>query len=92
MIKIAVCDDEIYIRTYLISLIQKQGVECEITAFADAAQYLTDKSSYDLLFLDIEFGQSPSVLNGMELAKQIREKELDQQPVLIFVTGYEAYV
>ena len=33
-IKIAVCDDEKNIRSYLVSLIKKQGGECGITEYA----------------------------------------------------------
>ena len=57
-IKIAVCDDEQYIRSYLISLIQKQQFETEITEYASAAAYLSDTAEYDLLFLDIELDNS----------------------------------
>lgn len=57
-IKIAVCDDEPYIRSYLISLIQKQNYGTEITEYASAAAYLADTAEYDLLFLDIELDNS----------------------------------
>lgn len=57
-IKIAVCDDEQYIRSYLISLIQKQNYETEITEYASAVAYLSDTTEYDLLFLDIEMDNS----------------------------------
>ena len=57
-IKIAVCDDEPYIRSYLISLIQKQNYKTEITEYASADAYLSDAAEYDLLFLDIELGES----------------------------------
>lgn len=57
-IKIAVCDDEQYIRSYLISLIQKQNYETEITEYASAVAYLSDTAEYDLLFLDIEMNNS----------------------------------
>lgn len=57
-IKIAVCDDEQYIRSYLISLIRKQNYETEITEYASAVAYLSDTAEYDLLFLDIEMNNS----------------------------------
>ena len=57
-IKIAVCDDEQYIRSYLISLIRKQNYEMEITEYASAVAYLSDTAEYDLLFLDIEMNNS----------------------------------
>lgn len=33
MIRIAICDDEKNIRTYLSSLVRKQNIECEITEY-----------------------------------------------------------
>lgn len=89
MLKIAVCDDEKNIRSYLISLIREQNVKCEITEYASAEEYLADGAEHDLLFLDIELDGSVS---GMELAGQIRERAQSGQPVIVFVTGYEKYV
>ncbi len=89
MLKIAVCDDEKNVRSYLISLIRSQDIMCEITEYASAEEYLSDDGEYDLLFLDIELDGSVS---GMELAGQIRKRAQGSQPVIIFVTGYEKYV
>jgi len=92
MIKIAVCDDEKNIRSYLTSLVREQNVECEIAEYASAHEYLSSGVEYDLLFLDIELKNSVSGMNGMEMAKHIRSIEHINQPVIIFVTGYEKYV
>lgn len=89
MIRIAVCDDEKNIRAYLCTLIRKQHMECEITEYASADEYLADGTEYDLLFLDIELGGS---VDGLGMARQIRGMELSSQLVIIFVTGYEKYV
>ena len=43
-------------------------------------------------FLDIELAPSGSGLDGMALARKIRERATGTQPVIIFVTGYERYV
>lgn len=91
-IKIAICDDEKNIRAYLSSLVRKQGVECEIAEYVFADEYLSDKTEYDLLFLDIELDGAASGMNGMELARRIRGMKLERQPVIIFVTGYEKYI
>lgn len=98
MIKIAVCDDEPYIRSYLVSLIrkQKQEQEIQITEYVSAGALLHEWKAYDLLFLDIELGESDidsstGELNGMELARQIRASD-GTQPLIIFVTGHEAHV
>ena len=91
-IKIAVCDDEKNIRSYLVSLIKKQGGECGITEYASADAYLSDGKAHDIIFLDIEMGGSGAGLDGMGLARHIRGMEAQKQPIIIFVTGYEKYV
>ena len=92
MLKVAVCDDEKNIRNYLISLIREQDAKCEITEYASAEEYLADGAEHDLLFLDIELEGPAQGMDGMELARQIREREQSGQPVIIFVTGHEKYV
>ena len=91
-IKIAICDDEKNIRAYLASLVRKQGMECEIAEYVSADEYLLDQTEHDLLFLDIELAGDRPGMDGMELARRIRGMELEKQPVIIFVTGYEKYV
>ena len=92
MIRIAICDDEANIRTYLSSLIGAQSCPCEIVEYASAGDCLADHREIDLLFLDIELAPSGSGLDGMALARKIRERATVTQPVIIFVTGYERYV
>ena len=92
MIKIAICDDEANIRAYLISLIRAQSCPCEIMEYASAGDCLADTQEIDLLFLDIELNTDRSGLDGMALARKIREQVTEIQPVIIFVTGYERYV
>ena len=90
MIKIAICDDEANTRAYLASLIEAQSCPCEIVEYASASDCLADHRELDLLFLDIELASSG--LDGMALARKIRERTAGTQPVLIFVTGHERYV
>ncbi len=97
MINIAICDDESNIRDYLSSLVKKQNMECEITEYASADEYLSVDRVHDLLFLDIEMQDSPSGKgdagkNGMWLAREIRSRDSGKQPIIIFVTGYSEYV
>lgn len=92
MIKIAICDDEANIRSYLSSLIRAQSCPCEIVEYASADDFLAEHREFDLLFLDIELAPSGSGLDGMALARKIREQATGTQPVIIFVTGYERYV
>ncbi len=97
MINIAICDDEPNIRSYLSSLVKKQNMECEITEYASADEYLSADKVHDLLFLDIEMQDSPSGKggagkNGMWLAREIRSRDSGKQAIIIFVTGYKEYV
>ena len=90
--KIAICDDEKNIRIYLSALVRKQGIECEITEYATAGDYLASGVEYDILFLDIELECPEQNMDGMKMARQIRSMEGTKQPIIIFVTGYEKYV
>ena len=92
MIRIAICDDEANTRAYLSSLIRAQSCPCEIVEYASAGDCLADTQELDLLFLDIELASSGDRLDGMALARTIRERTTGTQPVIIFVTGYERYV
>ena len=90
--RIVICDDEAGTRAYLASLIRAQSCPCEVVEYASAGECLADCQEIDLLFLDIELSPSGSGLDGMALARKIREQPLAAQPVIIFVTGYDRYV
>lgn len=92
MIRTAICDDEAKARDYLSSLIRAQPWPCEIVEYTSADDCIADPRQIDLLFLDIELGRSDDRLNGMALARQLRQLPLRTQPIIIFVTGYEQYV
>ena len=92
MVRIAVCDDEKNIRSYLVSLIKKQNTQYSIMEYASAHEYLADGKEHDMVFLDIELDGVDTGMNGMELARYIRGTTAGRQPVIIFVTGYEKYV
>lgn len=95
MVTIGICDDEQGIREYLSALVREQPFECEIREYASTdeylSEYLSDGTACDILLLDIEMDADGSDLNGMMLAKKIREKP-DPQPILLFITGHETYV
>ena len=90
MIRIAICDDEAPARAYLASLIRAQDCPCEVVEYTSAGDCLADCREIDLLFLDIELNATGP--DGMALARWLREGDSADQPVIIFVTGYERYV
>lgn len=92
MIRTAICDDEAAARADLSALIRAQPCPCELVEYASAADCLAELRKIDLLFLDIELKPSENALNGMALARKIREQALETQPVIVFVTGYDRYV
>lgn len=84
MIKIAICDDEPVMCEQLeqkvASVLKRWKESFQITRCTNAVQFLYGPMDYDLIFLDI---QMPN-LDGIRLAKQLREKSFEG--VLIFVT------
>ncbi len=90
-IKIAICDDEPEERHLLSQFIHKQNINCNITEYASPNEFLMGQKAYDLIFLDIGMTYADTELDGLALARKIRQ-EFDIQPMIIFVTGFEEYV
>ena len=90
MMKIAICDDEQPIREYLKKLTEK-CTDADVCVFADGEELLSDQREYDMILLDISLNQNhdTSMLNGMDVAKKIREKS---DAIIIFVTALKEYV
>lgn len=91
-IKICYCEDEsAQAKVFAIKIDQwakKKNIAVLTDLFESAEEYLfkAGQNVYDVIFLDISMkGQ-----NGMELARQIREKEKDV--ILVFVTSDASYV
>ena len=90
---IAICDDELSIIQHIEYLVEKWGkssghllkIEKYPSSEAFLFHYAEDKS-YDILLLDIEM----SGINGVELARKIRESNREVQ--IIFITGYMDYI
>ncbi len=92
-LKIIICDDEeqqsSFIKTLLNEYRKQHTHSIETIIFPSAESflfyYMEDKSA-DIILLDIEM----SGMNGIELAKQIRESNHEIQ--IIFITGYMEYI
>ena len=85
-LRIAVCDDEKLVRDDLARLATKALPSSEIKVLSSGDALLSDAGRYDIVLLDIEMPGE----NGMETAKEIRRRS--RETVIIFITGYEAYM
>ncbi|MDD3212121.1 MAG: LytTR family DNA-binding domain-containing protein [Eubacteriales bacterium] len=92
---IVICEDEPYYQDVICTAIDKWikasgNLDVACTCFSSSEEFLTrweNGLSADLLFLDI---QIPCELNGMSLAKRIRQR--DQTVAIVFVTNFADYV
>ncbi len=92
-LKIAVCDDNKTDQDYVIGLLRKwaEGNNriIEIRTFLSAEEFLfqyAEEKDFHILVLDIEMEK----MNGVELAKKMREDNRDIQ--ILFVTGFPDYI
>ena len=92
-LKIAVCDDNKVDQDYVIKLLHgyanENGIIPELQAFASAEQFLfqyAEEKDYQIIVLDIEMEK----MNGVELAKKLREDNKEIQ--ILFVTGFSDYI
>jgi DNA-binding LytR/AlgR family response regulator len=94
MYRIAICDDEeltcFELESYLINISQKLQILIEIDIFYTGHQlcdFLSDKNSYDLIFLDIELGD----FDGIETGDFIRNQLVDKNTLIIYISSKEQY-
>ncbi len=90
--KICYCEDEPAQANYLKEKINQwakvRNVKCEVDVFLSAEELLFERAvfPYDLMLFDI----SMKKMNGMELAKNIREK--DKEVKIVFLTSDKSFV
>lgn len=91
-IEIVLVDDEQLQLDYMQKLIEQAaeslGIEISMHQYRSGEAFLfalADHPTWNLAFLDIEMAE----LNGMEVARIVREKELDLE--LVFATAYAEY-
>ncbi|GHV28239.1 DNA-binding response regulator [Spirochaetia bacterium] len=92
MIEIAICDDDLTIADYLETLLNGYGrllpEPMHIQVFHSGAmvlEALNQKAPFDIIFLDIELGDT----TGIAVAEQIRQDFAEL--VLIFISAHESY-
>lgn len=94
MIKIGICDDlkvcREEIRRFCISWAEKENIMVNIDCFNNAGELVhlctTSKGNFDIVFMDIEFGES---FNGVDAVKEINR--LCPYCKIIYVTAYSDY-
>ena len=93
-INIAICDDEQeslhMIQKELYNAANKLKIEIETYAYNDGKKVLdsiyNENEDFDILFLDIDMPD----ISGLEIARKLRQKNLDI--ILIFISAHEQYV
>lgn len=90
MVRIAILEDDAADQASLEDCLHRyeseQAAHFSIRSFDDPAVFLqADPSGFDLIFLDIDL----PTMTGMELARQIRQR--DELVTLVFVTNLEQY-
>lgn len=93
ILQIGICDDEPlavdYLTLHLTKWAKETGHPLHISTFFSAEQFLFEyeaNQNYDILLLDIQMGE----MNGMELARRIREQNETVQ--LVFITALADYI
>lgn len=92
LINIAVCDDDLIfaskIETILYVISKQRLIDVEVEVFSDGSELwksICAGRTFELLYLDIEMMK----LNGIELAKKVREN--DTSVLIIYISNYENY-
>ena len=82
--KIGYCEDEKvqaeWMKEQIYEWAKNHKMEVEVQLFESAEQFLFESQviDYDLILIDISMSQ----INGMELARRIREKDLNSKSVV----------
>ena len=83
--KIAICDNEKIICSYIADLIHKIKPEAIIKIFNSSEKILFSTETFDIYLLDIKG------INGLSIAQSIRQRQAVKS-VIIFITGYREYM
>lgn len=90
IMRIAICDNltecRLSVKCYAGEYFKLRHIECSIDEFKTGTDLLKSDEIYDILFLDIELGDT----NGIAIAKQIQQKH--KNTVILVVTAYHQYL
>lgn len=91
--RIAICEDDItqcsYLENELIDLNDKLKINAEIVSFMTGEKLIESiryESEFDIYLLDIEIGD----MNGVDIAKEIRKKDI--KAVIVFITSHKDFM
>ena len=84
-IKILIVDDNDINKKFLLCLLQKKGLSCDIASNGEDAVEAVKKVSYDFIFMDCQM----PMMDGYEATKAIRSIEgSDHHAIIIALTAY----
>ena len=87
-VAIAICDDEKIFRDEISCLVKKRVAESRVDCYDSGESLLESEERYDIYMLDILM---PGV-SGLELSRQIRDKEEHPAPIIIFITALKDHM
>lgn len=85
-IKIAVCDSDKEVCSYIAEIIARQKPEVRVKTFSTAEELLQSEYDFAIYILDVKG------VNGMETAHILRSREQGLHSIIIFVTGYREFM
>lgn len=89
-LKIAICEDELFMRELLskqvTDFMSNKEINFSIDLFATATEFYKSVSDYDLILMDYALPDG----TGMEIAKKIRLT--NKKATIVFITAYSEYV
>lgn len=90
MLRLAVCDDEAYMREELVARLagymDRRGWDCRVDAFSGGRELLESREDFQMVFLDIQMPEP----DGMETGRLLRER--GYEGLLVFITVLEECV
>jgi DNA-binding LytR/AlgR family response regulator len=96
MITVAICDDESSVVNQLESILTEVLETLQIQYEMDVhvsgeslMQSMESGAQYDILFLDIEFAKDK--LNGIDVGKQLRERQQDDRTAIVYISWHKKY-
>lgn len=88
--KIAICDDvveyRLSLKCYVNEYFKQHNLTFELYEFSSGKELLNTNQKFDIVFLDIELGDS----NGIDVAMKLQK--LNRNTIILIVTSYRQYL